>query len=88
MGHFPESKDSNDVQASICHKGEIDPTQAHAWLTSPAIIRSLNKVKAQIIKGASDQTAKGQPHTDGGKEDDPEPEGEGRLIVAPKTLQT
>ena len=82
------TKDSNDVQMSICHRGEIDPTQAYAWLTSPAIIRSLNKVKAQIIKGASNQNAKGHPHTDGGKEDNPEPEGEGRLIVAPKTLQT
>ena len=38
MGQFPELKDSNDVQVSICHKGKIDPTQAHAWLTSPAII--------------------------------------------------
>ena len=23
------------VQVSICRKGEIDPIQAHAWLTSP-----------------------------------------------------
>ena len=67
---------------------KLTQTQAYAWLTSPAIIRSLNKVKAQIIKGASNQKAKGHPHTDGGKEDDPEPEGEGRLIVAPKILQT
>ena len=67
---------------------KLNQPQAYAWLTSTVIIRSLNKVKAQIIKGASNQNAKGHPHTDGGKEDDPEPKGEGRLITVPKILQT
>ena len=45
---------------------KLTQTQAYAWLTSTAIIRSLNKVKAQIIKVPATRMPKDTPILMGG----------------------
>ena len=61
MGQFPVLKDSNDVQVSICHKGEIDPTQAHAWLTSPAIILKFEQGESPNYQGCQQPDSQRHP---------------------------